>query len=197
MNSRFTFARAFATAPAEPSLEAPFIATEPSPPWPFRLEPTQKYRWFVSRVVEKIERLGVVVSVKHDFAAFMDETKRMGGYDEFVSPAFDPRCNDLRPERAFWIRIDDREGRMISCIAGKVFRMLSLYPHLATMSIWYDDDPALPHDDETIEMVSDTSRRIGGTVSMTGRLWIDPAWRNRGLSSYLPLLARTMLLAKH
>jgi hypothetical protein len=166
-------------------------------PWAVRLEPVQKYRWFIGRVAQRIESLGLRLSVQHDFEEFTNALAQMENYIEYVTPAFDPGCNDLHRERSFWLRVDDPAGRMVACIAGKVFKMLSLYPHIANLSIWYDSDPTVPHEDEAVEMISDTSRRIGGTVSMTGRLWTHPAWRNRGLSSYLPLLARTMLLAKH
>jgi GNAT superfamily N-acetyltransferase len=201
MNSRFTLAHAIrldsAFGRGAPMQDESCLAlAEPtSLNWSYRLEPTQKYRWFVGRIVERIERLGLRVSVRHDFDEFV--TTPMPGYHEAVNPAFDPRYSDLRPNRAFWLRVDDGRGEMVACIAGKVFRFPSLYARIADLSIWYDDDPTLPHDGERVEMISEASRGIGGVVSMTGRLWTHPDWRNRGLSSYLPLLARTMLLARH
>lgn len=201
MNSRFTLAHALrlddAFGRSAPRREVPHLELAETSPlgWSYQLGPTQKYKWFVGRLVEKIERLGLRVTLKHCFEEFV--TTPMAGYHEAVNPAFDPRYSDLRPEKAFWLRVDDEHGEMVSCIAGKVFRLASLYPRIADLTIWYDNDPTLPHEDERVEMISQSSRQIRGVVSMTGRLWTHPAWRNRGLSSYLPLLARTMLLAKH
>jgi len=165
--------------------------------WNYQLAPSEKYRLFISRVAERIERLGLRVNIEHDFDAFATETRRMDGYDEYVSPAFDPRYNDMSAERAFWLRVSEETGRLVACVAAKVFRFESAYDHIADLSIWYDRDPSLPHADETIEMMADTTRHIGGTVSMTGRMWTHPRWRKRGLSSYLPLMARTLLLSKY
>lgn len=165
--------------------------------WDVKLEPTGHYRWFLQRLAEKIERLGLRVSIEHDFAAFAAATPRMEGYIGGINPAFDPGLNDMSPERSFWLSVLDAEDRLVSCIAGKLFRVTSLYPMIESLAVWYDNDPTVPHRDERVEMLSQTPRRIAGTVSMTGRLWTHPAWRNRGLSSYLPLLARSMFLARH
>src|SRR5207237_1288312 len=97
-------------------------------PWAVRHEPVQKYRWLIGRVAERIESLGLKLSVQHDFAQFTNALAEMDNYIEYVTPAFDPRCNDLHHSRAFWLRVDDPAGRMVACIAGKVFKMLSLYP---------------------------------------------------------------------
>jgi hypothetical protein len=165
--------------------------------WEVRLEPRERYRWFIDRLVEKIEQLGLAISVEHDFAAFAAATPLMEDYRGGVNPAFDPRANDMSPERSFWLKVVDGDERLVSCIAGKLFRVTSLYPMIESLAVWYDNDPSVPHADEPVEMLSETPRAIAGTVSMTGRLWTHPRWRNRGLSSYLPLLARSMFLARH
>ena len=165
--------------------------------WPVRIEPAQKFKWFLGRCVERVESLGLTLSVEHDFEEMQSLLERTEGYDEFINPAYDPRWSDLNRTRSFWIRVDDREGRMVSCIAAKMFRYVSLYPHLANLSIWYDAVDDLPMPNEKIEMIADFPKRMGGTISMTGRLWTHPRWRNRGLSSWLPLMARTMMLTKH
>ncbi len=172
----------------------------PAPPrfaWPVTLEPRERYRWFIDRIVDKIEQLGLAISLEHDFTAFAAATPLMEDYRGGVNPAFDPRCNDMSAARSFWLRVVDGEDRLVSCIAGKLFRVTSLYPMIESLAVWYDNDPTVPHPDEPVEMLSETPRMIAGTVSMTGRLWTHPRWRNRGLSSYLPLLARSMFLARY
>jgi hypothetical protein len=165
--------------------------------WEVRLEPRERYRWFIDRLVEKIEQLGLAISVEHDFAAFAEATPLMEGYRGGVNPAFDPHANDMSPERSFWLKVVDGDERLVSCIAGKLFRVTSLYPMIESLAVWYDNDPSVPHADEPAEMLSETPRAIAGTVSMTGRHWTHPRWRNRGLSSYLPLLARSMFLGRY
>lgn len=165
--------------------------------WEVAVEPRERYRWFIDRLVEKIERLGLAVSLEHDFAAFAAAMPLMEDYRGGVNPAFDPRFNDMSAGRSFWLKVVDGENRFVSCIAGKLFRITSLYPMIESLAVWYDSDPTVPHPDEWAEMLSETPRGIAGTVSMTGRLWTHPRWRNRGLSSYLPLLARSMFLARY
>lgn len=183
-------AKAGAPAPARPQARTRFG-------WEVALEPRERYRWFIDRLVEKIEQLGLAISVEHDFAAFAAATPLMEDYRGGVNPAFDPRFNDMSPERSFWLRVVDGEERLVSCIAAKRFRVTSLYPMIESLAVWYDNDPTVPHADEPVEMLSETPRAIAGTVSMTGRLWTHPRWRNRGLSSYLPLLARSMFLVRN
>lgn len=165
--------------------------------WEIALEPRDRYIWFIDRVVEKIEQLGLTVSLEHDFTAFAAATPLMVDYRGGINPAFDPRWNDMSPARSFWLRVADGENRLVSCIAGKLFRVANLYPMIEDLAIWYDNDPTVPHPDEPVEMLSEAARILAGTVSMTGRLWTHPRWRNRGLSSYLPLLARSMFLARY
>ncbi len=62
----------------------------------------------------------------------------------------------------------DSEDRLVSCIAGKPFRVTSLYPMIESLAMWYD---GVPHPDEPVEMLPETPRAMSGTVSMTGRLW--------------------------
>jgi hypothetical protein len=190
------FARTLLRAESEATERLP--CTAPSRfGWAVALEPRQHYSWFIDRLVEKIEQLGLRISIEHDFAAFAAATPLMEDYRGGVNPAFDPRFNDMSPERSFWLKVVDGEDRLVSCIAGKLFRLTSLYPMIESLAVWYDNDPTVPHADEPVEMLSETPRRIAGTVSMTGRLWTHPRWRNRGLSSYLPLLARSMFLARY
>jgi GNAT superfamily N-acetyltransferase len=190
------FARAL-LRPSEPAAHPALGETRTRFGWEVALEPRRQYCWFIDRLVERIEQLGLGISIEHDFAAFAAATPLMEDYRGGVNPAFDPRCNDMSPERSFWLKVVDGEDRLVSCIAGKLFRVTSLYPMIESLAVWYDNDPSVPHADEPVEMLSETPRAIAGTVSMTGRLWTHPRWRNRGLSSYLPLLARSMFLARY
>lgn len=191
------FVRTLLRAEDSRSAPPPRAPAMPRLGWEITLEPRERYRWFIDRLVAKIEQLGLAVSLEHDFAAFAAATPLMEDYRGGVNPAFDPGCNDMSAARSFWLRVADSEDRLVACIAGKLFRVTSLYPMIESLAVWYDSDPTVPHPDEAVEMLSETPRAIAGTVSMTGRLWTHPRWRNRGLSSYLPLLARSMFLARY
>lgn len=141
--------------------------------------------------ISRLLMLELSMTVEHDFNEFA--ALRRSFEDGFVYPTFDPALCNLR-ERAFWLRITDRDGSVVAVHASRIFQVERFFDLMRNERIWGDLRP---------RMLSPGYRFIapleefGGTVGHTGGLWVSPTQRGRGLASLLPAIARDMMLRNH
>ncbi|MET4696990.1 hypothetical protein ABIE65_000001, partial [Constrictibacter sp. MBR-5] len=75
---------------------------------------------YVDKTVAAFESAGLSFSVESDLAAWAD-TMRNAPSITAVSPSFDPEHSWLTPANSFWVRLRDREGKVIGCICSRLF----------------------------------------------------------------------------
>lgn len=144
----------------------------------------------VERLMDRVYALGLSLSVETDFAALKAFLEGVGS---FVYPSFDPDRCDLG-RNAFWFRLIDPDGRTVASHADRIFHEADLMSLIQSGHLWFDDDDhAL---DPTTELVP-LAAPVAGTVGHSGSLWVDPAWRSKGLSVYLPYLSRSISMLEY
>lgn len=144
----------------------------------------------VERLMERIYALGLSLSVETDFRGLKTFLQEVGS---FVYPSFDPdRCTLSRD--AFWFRLVDPAGRTVASHADRIFRNADLMALIRSGHLWFDDDG---HGLDPAAEVIAPATAIAGTIGHSGSLWIDPAWRSKGLSLYLPYLSRSISMLEY
>lgn len=145
----------------------------------------------IEAIMEKIADLGLNLVVETDFRGLMDFMRER---QAFINPTFNPVFNDISRD-GFWFRLTDLDGNTVASHADRIFRVDDFCDVMETGELWYGLQPERLAG-RKVEVIR-PSIKIGGTVTHSGALWIDPAWRNRGLSLYLPYLSRSICMRNH
>lgn len=144
----------------------------------------------VDAIMEKIADLNLNLVVETNFKglmAFMEE------HQAFINPTFNPVFNDISRD-GFWFRLTDLDGNTVASHADRIFRVDDICDLMETGELWYSARP------DKLKGKVDVIRppvKIGGTITHSGALWIEPSWRNKGLSLYLPYLSRALCMRNY
>src|SRR4051794_30493502 len=92
-------------------------------------------------ILTRLAELGLTITFSTDMIGWVDaitNAPRRG----IVNPTFDPAHSDLTPEDAFWVAATDRAtGRLVACIANRVFITDDYRDLLRTQRLWYASGP--------------------------------------------------------
>jgi len=145
----------------------------------------------IDAIMAKIASLNLSLVIESDFQKLQDYLEE---HSPSINPTFNPAYNDLT-KNGFWFRVIDDRGTTVACHADRIFLVNDFCDLLETGELWFDGGfrnrslGRLP--------IIRPPTRIGGAVSHSGSLWVDPSYRGKGLSLYLPYLSRSLLLRNY
>ncbi|HLI10839.1 MAG TPA: hypothetical protein VKY65_04500 [Alphaproteobacteria bacterium] len=142
---------------------------------------------FIDRIVEENLELGLSSEIEHDFDMFARMRRTCG----FLYPTFDPCVSDLGDD-ALWVRAVTPFGDTVAMSAARVFETDDFYELIRNERVWFRTPP--PDAGERCKVQRIGPFDVRGVVAHVGGLWVNPAWRKRGLSRTLPWLVRALLL---
>ena len=113
-------------------------------------------------------------------------------------PIFDPECGRFGADSAFCLLGRNEAGEIVLSQAARLFdwRHTSFDEEATSLRLFYHDPASLRREDETIEVTAPSARLISGRIAFTGAHWCRPDFRERGLPSITPRLARALAIAK-
>ncbi len=149
-----------------------------------------------ARLEAEMSAAGYSVDIDGDFEAFREKRRQIRGGRE--APLFDPAVTALSPERAFWMAVNDAQGRLCGLQA---FRLDHADPTLGDWALGWVLGIYLKRNELVIpEAVrppeTSVSHRITGPVVYHGELWIDRRVRNRRLVEWFSRLGLLLSLIK-
>lgn len=147
----------------------------------------------VDAMMERLASLHLNLVVERDFAKLMAFLRSMNSLG--LNPTFDPEHNDLS-DSSFWLRITDQDGATVASHAQRVFVTDDFHELLASGRIWFPQGVTFAPGQEPIQ-VQRTSMLIAGVVAHAGALWVNPLYRKKGLSLFLPFLSRALCLRNY
>lgn len=147
----------------------------------------------VDAMMERLASLRLNLVVERDFAKLMAFLRSMNSLG--LNPTFDPDHNDLK-DRGFWLRVVDQDGVSIASHAQRIFITGDFHDLLASGTIWYPDGFRAGPGQEPLQ-VQRTANLISGVVAHAGGLWVNPIYRKKGLSLFLPFLSRSLCLRNY
>ncbi len=154
----------------------------------------------VSRAIaileQQLEELGLKAEYSNDMSVLAAERLRLR--DSRVSPMFDHEVNDFSHNNAYWIRVLNREGDVISLQA---FRRDVVGTTLADWALpWmiglYAQRSELIIPNFLRPPPNSKSERISGTLAYHGELWISRNAGPRNLMELIPKLGLLLTLIK-
>lgn len=147
----------------------------------------------VDAIVERLASMRLSLVVEHDFGKLLDFLQAMNSLTQ--NPTFDPQVNDLS-DSGFWLRIIDAHGVTVASHAQRIFETDDFHDLLVSGRIWYTEGLKLAPGQTPIEAKRSTLH-IAGVVAHAGGLWVNPTYRKKGLSMFLPFLSRSLCLRNY
>jgi hypothetical protein len=147
----------------------------------------------VDAMMERLAALHLNLVVERDFARLMAFLRSMNSLG--LNPTFDPEYNDLS-DSSFWLRITDQDGATVASHAQRIFVTDDFHELLASGRIWFPQGVKFAPGQEPIQ-VHRTAMLIAGVVAHAGGLWVNPLYRKKGLSLFLPFLSRALCLRNY
>jgi hypothetical protein len=141
---------------------------------------------------ENAERIGLAVRFETDFDEFV--RLRSLSPDGIVNPILNPKHSRLAGN-GFWLRVEDRSGRLVALFAAKVFETANFMDLVRTGRLWFDREPLRAVDPRSHPL--DPFGPFGGVVSHGAGVWVAPQSRVRGISTMLADMMRALLLKNH
>lgn len=142
----------------------------------------------IDAIMEKIAEMHLSLSIETDFRGLVDFLEE---HDAFIYPSFDPKRSNLNSE-CFWFRLTDIYGRTVASHADRVYSTEDFCSLMETGELWFTGGR------KVLEGRQVNLKRppvlISGTIGHSGALWVDKAYRGRGLSLFLPYLSRSLCL---
>lgn len=129
-----------------------------------------------ARVIQ-ITDLDVVVEMLAEMGALTNDIEAGGPY---VTRWLDPRKNVLSSQTSFWMFLVDDTGQIIGKLGNRYDELGrdSFYEYAArALRVIHSDDPANPPS----ERFPQIAHEITGNLAYCGDLFIDDAWRHKGL----------------
>jgi hypothetical protein len=113
-------------------------------------------------------------------------------------PIFDPDCGRFGADSAFCLLGRNEAGEIVLSQAARFFdwRQTSFHEEATSLRLFYHDPASLKGEDETIGVTAPSARCISGRIAFTGAHWCRPDFRERGLPSITPRLARALAIAR-
>jgi hypothetical protein len=145
---------------------------------------------------EQMRELGFTAHYEEDFAAFSRIRRELRSAPE--APLFDAAATTLPPERAFWMSVTDKDGKIR---ALQAFRLDLADPDLGEWALGWVLGIYLKRNELIIPAAlepSETSisRRISGPVVYHGELWVDRKVRARRLVELFSKLGMLLAVVK-
>lgn len=150
----------------------------------------------VTRLVDELDEMGFQVAVKSDLVEFNALKISLRG--ERAHPYHDPEICGLTPDRAFWMTISERSGRIVGIQA---FRMDDVSPSLADWAPAYTIGLYMRRQEIMVPMramppQNSITERIRGRLAYHGELWIHNDFRKRRLSLWFGRIGLLLCLLK-
>jgi hypothetical protein len=113
-------------------------------------------------------------------------------------PIFDPECGRFGADSAFCLLGYNDAGEVVLAQAARFFdwRNTSFYEEATSLRLFYHNPALLKGEGEAIEVTAPSARLISGRVAFTGAHWCRPDFRERGLPSITPRIARALAIAR-
>lgn len=143
-------------------------------------------------IMQKIAELGLNLVIERDFYklnAFLTEN------DSFINPTYDPRVSKMGP-LDYWLHLKDPRGNSVASMGERMFETDDFTRLVATGELWWHNGIKAQIGKERFSIVL-PRHKITGRVSHSGSVWIAPAWRQMGLSLYIPYLSRSLCLRNY
>jgi len=159
--------------------------------------PTELLGKLVLAADTEARRRGVFLSF-----AGMDElvatNKANGASWRPLLPIFDPECGRFDAGSAFCLLGRDDAGEVVLAQAARFFdwRSTSFHDEATSLRLFYHDPASMKGEGEAIEVTAPSARAISGRVAFTGAHWCRPDFRERGLPSITPRIARALAIAR-
>jgi hypothetical protein len=147
----------------------------------------------VDAMMERLASLRLNLIVERDFDKLLSFLRAMNSLTQ--NPTFDPAVNDLR-DAGFWLRIVDENGDTVASHAQRIFITADFHELLVSGRLWYTNGLVmLPG--QVPPQIERSSMLISGVVAHAGGLWVNPVYRKKGLSMFLPFLSRSLCLRNY
>jgi hypothetical protein len=147
----------------------------------------------VDAMMERLASLHLNLIVERDFAKLLAFLRAMNSPTQ--NPTFDPDVNQVR-DAGFWLRIVDDSGDTVASHAQRIFVTADFHELLESGRIWYSDGMVLLPGQAPLQ-VQRSALLISGIVAHAGGLYVNPAYRKKGLSMFLPFLSRSLCLRNY
>ncbi len=114
-----------------------------------------------------------------------------------IVPLFNPEYG-IDPAKSYCILGLDPTGRVVATQAVRLYEWTNttFAEQARTMGVFYDDPEAMALPGEACVVTAPSASLIRGRVAYSGAAWYHPTYRKRGLSAFLPRIARAYALAK-
>ena len=142
----------------------------------------------IDAIMDKIASLHLSLVVERDF---YDLVRFLKHHDAFVYPAFDPDRCTIEGD-SFWFRLTDMDGNTVASHADRIYDTNDFCELMESGELWFGANARrrkIPY-----SLIKRPAVQLSGRVGHSGALWVDKAYRGKGLSLYLPYLSRSLCL---
>lgn len=148
-------------------------------------------QYFIDKKVEIAEGMGLRFSVDDDMWKWKEVVDAApGGIGG--SRTLDPMFNDLSVGNSFWIKLKDRNGDIVGCLANRFIETEDFVEEfVATHRLFENRCPSLqPHPIQLKESVP----VLRGRMSFGGGSWVHPDWRRIAIAGLMSRVSRALAL---
>ncbi len=147
-----------------------------------------------ARLLSEIEAFGYSMKLDYDPHKFAED--KLAARENPLTPYFDPAVCGFTPERFFWMKLTNGDGKIA---ALQAYRYDLVDPSLAEWGPSYIIGLYMRRQEMLIPLHTDPprnsiSRRLKGKLVYHGEFWIDPHARNRKL---LEVFSRLGMILTH
>ncbi|HJU30526.1 MAG TPA: hypothetical protein VJ740_03700 [Hyphomicrobiaceae bacterium] len=113
-------------------------------------------------------------------------------------PIFDPARAGFAEQTAFCLLGYNDAGEIVLTQAARYldWRHTSFHEEATSLRLFYRDPEAMRGEGEAVRVTAPSARRISGRLAFTGAHWCRPDFRQRGLPSITPRIARALAIAR-
>jgi hypothetical protein len=111
-------------------------------------------------------------------------------------PLFDPRCGEFDHSSAFCLLGHNEAGEVVLTQAARRFDWAGtcFQDEATSLRLFYRDPDAWRQSGEAVEVTAPSARMLTGKVAFTGGHWCRPDFRDKGLPSITPRIARALAI---
>src|SRR5690242_12369590 len=149
-------------------------------------------RKFVSAIYGAMERKGLTLNVRTDFAELwaLNREEALRGAWYPLPPAVNPNESDLTATNSYWIAAETRSGEIVATHACRVFNWPDTNLYEQARAVWYGRDAGQP-----CTITSEAARLITGVVTWGVAAWVRPDFRGQQLSYIVPRFSKAYSFA--
>ncbi|MEM9026751.1 MAG: hypothetical protein AAGC70_00110 [Pseudomonadota bacterium] len=114
-----------------------------------------------------------------------------------IVPLFNPK-NGIDPATSYCILGLDPSGRVVATQAVRLYEWssTSFAEQAANMGVFYADPARQALPGEACVVTAPSADQVRGRVAYSGGVWYHPDYRKRGLTGFMPRIARAFALAR-